>query len=97
MGLIGRLLAASLAAFALTAAGVGAMYLTTAPRFVSLAIEPVSLLLLPGLIVALIAAGGHDFTAEIVAQAAFFFYFVLLYVVFALRDRRASLARRGSR
>jgi hypothetical protein len=97
MGLIGRLLAASLAAFALTAVAVGAVHLTAAPKYISLLLEPLSLLLTPGLVVSLLAAGAHDFSAELVSMAAFFFYFVVFYVVFAHRDKRASLARRGSR
>jgi hypothetical protein len=97
MGLMGRLLAAFWAASALTAGGVGAMYVTTAPKWVSLAIEPVSLFLLPGLVVSLAIAGPHDFSPLWVAAASDTFYFALFYWLFSRWDRRASAFGHGSR
>ena len=56
-----------------------AMYVTAAPKFVSLVAEPFSLLLMPGLVAAVILSGPHDFIPTDVVYLAAIFYFVFFY------------------
>ena len=46
----------------------------------SLLVEPISLLLMPGLLVSLAAAGPHDYKPNLVAIWSFVFYFIFFYV-----------------
>jgi hypothetical protein len=93
-------LAASLAAMALVMAGTAALYVTSAPAWVSLLVEPFSLLLLPGLMVALVTSGSHDFAPEAVFAVSVAFYVGFIYAALlrrAVRRRRAQLRAGGSR
>ena len=72
------LLSAAITALLLLVA-TEAMFVTTAPRLVSLLVEPFSLLLMPGLIVAIALAGAHDFTPGSVVFIAAVFYFAFFY------------------
>ena len=56
-----------------------AMFVTTAPKIISLIVEPFSLLLMPGLVVAILLAGAHDFTPGSVLFVAAIFYFAFFY------------------
>ena len=56
-----------------------AMYVTAAPKFVSLVAEPFSLLLMPGLVAAVILSGPHDFIPTDVVYLASIFYFAFFY------------------
>ena len=56
-----------------------AMYVTAAPKFVSLVAEPFSLLLMPGLLAAVLLSGPHDFNPTDVVYLAAIFYFVFFY------------------
>ena len=73
------------------------MYVTTAPRLISLLVEPFSLLLMPGLVVAILIAGAHDFTPTSVVCIAAGVYFGLFYWALAWRAKAAQSARSGSR
>jgi len=55
------------------------MFVTSAPKIVSLLIEPFSLLLMPGLITSIILAGPHDFSPLSVVYIAAGFYFGFFY------------------
>jgi len=88
---------ATLLTAVLMAVATAAIFVTTAPKWVSLAIEPVSLILLPGLIVSVVLAGPHDFSPWIVVWVSSGLYFVSFYGALWLRARRAAYARRGSR
>ena len=74
-----------------------AMYVTFAPRIVSLLIEPFSLLLMPGLVVAIVMAGAHDFTPISVVCVAAIFYFCFFYLALAWRAKAARFTQPGSR
>ena len=76
-----RLLIAVVSAAALMALAVTAMYVTTAPPLLSLLLEPLSLLLLPGLLVSIVSAGPHDFSPGLVIYVAFGFYVALIYLL----------------
>ncbi len=86
---------ALLLAAAIVALASSAMYVTTAPPLVSLLVEPFSLLLLPGLVVAMIAAGPHDFTAHSVLLWSLLIYAGLSF--FALRRRASARTQRTTR
>ncbi len=56
------------------------LFVSTEREIVALTVEPFSLLLMPGLLVALIVADQHDFSAHIVLVASACFYGVFFYV-----------------
>ena len=78
-------------AAAMSAASIGiaceALFLTHTSRLVSLLLEPFSLLLVPGLLIAFVTAGTSDFSPILVLRVSSVFYF-LLFLVLALRWRR---------
>jgi hypothetical protein len=92
-----RLVLAAAVAAALVAVAVGAMYVTTTPASVSLLLEPLSLFLLPGLVVSIVLAGPHDFSPATAMYVTFGFYVVLFYTLLWRLNRPRSIARRGSR
>ena len=71
---IWRLVCAALLSAVLVAVATAGMYVTTAPRLISLLLEPFSLLLMPGLVVAVMLAGPHDFSPGSVVFIAVVFY-----------------------
>ena len=94
------LLVAGLATIVLMLAGTSALYVTSAPAWVSLLVEPFSLLLLPGLMVALVTSGSHDFAPEAVIAVSAAFYVGFIYVALLRRAARrlsAQLRAGGSR
>ncbi len=96
MGLIlRRTILALLLAAAIVALASAGLYVTSAPAVVSLLVEPLSLLLLPGLVAALVAAGPHDFTARAVVIWSMLLYTAISF--FALRRLALARARRGTR
>ena len=86
---------ALLLAAVIVALSAAAMYAAPAPTAVSILVEPLSLLLLPGLLVALVAAGPHDFTAQAVLASAFLIYAVAFFLL--LHFRAGARTQRGSR
>jgi hypothetical protein len=88
-------LAASLATIVLMLAGTAALYVTSAPAWLSLLIEPFSLVLLPGLVFALATSGSHDFAPEAVIAISAVFYVGLLYAVLLWRASRRRGAQPG--
>jgi hypothetical protein len=74
-----RLALSALLTGALMYVACDAMYFTTAPKLISLLVEPFSLLLMPGLVVAIAFAGAHDFTPISVVCIAAAFYFGFFY------------------
>ena len=86
-----------LLAAVLVSVATAAMYVTAAPKFVSLLIEPFSLLLMPGLVVAVILAGPHDFgPGSVVFIAAIFYCFVFWWILPRI-GKAVQFARSGSR
>ena len=57
------------------------MFVTSAPKALSLLIEPFSLLLMPGLLVAVLLGGAHDFSPLSVVCVAAVFYFGFFFWV----------------
>ncbi len=88
-----RALLATLAGIVLTGLAVAGIFFTTAPEFVSLVAEPFSLLLMPGLIASLIAAGPHDYSPNIVILVSLGCYVVLIFLALTSLARRRRLAR----
>ena len=74
-----------------------AIYVTTAPRLVSLLVEPFSLLLMPGLVVAVLIAGAHDFTPAGVVAIASVFYVGLFYWALGRRQSTTQIGPPRSR
>ena len=74
-----------------------AMFVSTAPKLVSLVVEPFSLLLMPGLVVAIILAGPHDFTPGSVLFIAAMFYFAFFYWALTWLSKPARFTLPGSR
>lgn len=74
-----------------------AMFVTTAPKLVSLVLEPFSLLLMPGLAVSILLAGAHDFTPGSVLFLSAIFYFAFFYWVLTWLSKPARFTMPGSR
>ena len=79
-----------LAAAALVSLATVAIFATAQSALVSLLIEPFSLLLLPGLLISLAAAGPHDFDSRLVVLASFVWYFLLFNLLFYWIARRRA-------
>lgn len=85
-----RLFFASLAtAVTIGLASLG-QFFATAPEWISLTLEPLSLLLLPGFAVALMTAGLHDLDPSIIVQASIIFYLIFFYVWLTWQSRRKA-------
>ena len=82
-----RLLLSALAAAVLLGAAYSGMFVAMAPRLISESVEPLSLLLLPGLVFAIISAGPHDFQPETVFKASALFWFLAAFLFFTWRAR----------
>lgn len=83
----------SLALVSLSLAG---LFVTSAPEFISLLVEPFSLLLLPGVLLSIIPTGDHrDYPPDAAAYASLLFYFIVFYTALWLRERykRRRLSR----
>ncbi len=76
---IWRLAYAALLTAVLVAVATAGMFVTSAPELVSLLLEPFSLLLMPGLVVAVMLAGPHDFSPGSVVFVAAIFYCGFFY------------------
>ncbi len=85
-----RLLLCALLTSAVIGIAYAALFVTTAPAPVSLLAEPFSLLLTPGLLIALAIAGHHDFSPSTVLLASAIFYFVLFFAVLSRRTHTRS-------
>ena len=76
-----RLALSAIVTCVLVGVATAGMFVTSAPKFVSLLFEPFSLLLMPGLIVAILFAGAHDFSPLSVVGVAAVFYFGFFFWV----------------
>lgn len=85
-----RLLLAAVCTSALMALAITGVFLTTVPQWVNLLFEPFSLLLMPGLVVSVLAAGPHDFSPYVVAWVSAGFYFLVFYAWLGWRGRTAA-------
>ena len=65
-------------------------FFATAPEWISITLEPLSLLLMPGFVVALLAAGLHDLDPSIIVQVSIIFYLIFFYVWLSWRSRRKA-------
>ena len=93
-----RLVLAGAAAAAIVGVGSAGLLFTTGPEWASLLFEPVSLLLLPGLLVGIVLASPHDLDPHVVMNGTIVFYFLLFWAVLewrAWRQRRRRRRRRG--
>lgn len=70
-----------------------ALFSTTLPAAVSLAVEPLSLLLMPGLFVALATAGSHDIEPNVILRISAIFYFLFFCIVLLRRPRAHKSSR----
>ncbi len=82
-----RLLLSALAAAVVVAIAYSGMFVAMAPRLISESVEPLSLLLLPGLFVAIVSAGPHDFQPAIVVKISALFWFLVAFLFFSWRAR----------
>lgn len=82
---------------ALVSVATAGMFVTSAPKLVSLLLEPFSLLLMPGLVVAVILSGPHDFSPGSVVFIAAIFYCGFFYWVLPRIAKAVQLERPGSR
>jgi hypothetical protein len=94
--LVARAALSMLYSAVLVGLAVATVFLTTEPPLLSYLLEPVSLLLLPGLMVSLMAAGAHDFNASTVLYASFVWYIVFFYLLLTWRYRRKARLIPGS-
>ena len=92
-----RLVLASLAAAIVVGIGSAGMLFSTGPEWASLVFEPVSLLLLPGLLVGIIVSGPHDLDPHVVMNGTIVLYFLLFWAVLEWRAMRQRRRRRRGR
>jgi hypothetical protein len=78
------------AALAGATVGIGSfgMLFSTGPEWQSLLFEPVSLLLLPGLLVGILVSGPHDLDPHIVLQGTIVLYFLFYWAVLEWREHK---------
>ena len=91
-----RLITAAALTGGLLALSYAGLSVTTAPKILSLIVEPFSLLLMPGLLIALAVAGQHDFSSTVVLTASACFYFMFFFVAIT-RCTRAQHTSGSSR
>ena len=89
-GLVLHLVLAALATGALIGIAMSGMLVAMAPRFISESVEPLSLLLLPGLFFAIASAGPHDFEPATVVKASAIFWFLAAFLFFTWRARNRN-------
>ncbi len=82
---------AILCATVLVAIAAAANFLTSAPKAISLLFEPISLLLMPGLLAAFAIAGPHDYSPTTVVVVSTVFYTAFFYFALSWLSRRRSL------
>jgi hypothetical protein len=74
------LIAAAAAALVIGMASAGLLF-STAPERISLIFEPMSLMLMPGLLFGIYEAGPHDLNPKVILWASGVFYFLFFLVV----------------
>jgi hypothetical protein len=89
-----NMMLAGIATIVVVMIGATAMLFNTAPEWLSLIVEPLSLILLPGLCVGLAGTGPHDLEPHLVVDASVLFYFLLFLFLFQLRTWRRRRRRR---
>jgi len=92
-GFMWRVVLAGVAAAVVVGLASVGMLFSTAPEWLSLIFEPLSLLFLPGLLVDMVQLGPHDLAPAVVVQASVAIYFVLF--LGALEWRATRQRRRG--
>jgi len=93
-----RLVLASVAAAIVVCIGSVGMLFSTGPEWSSLLFEPLSLVLLPGLLVGMVVSGPHDLEPEVVLNGTIVLYFLFFWAVLewrAWRQRRRRRRRHG--
>ena len=85
-----RAACAMLCAGLVVGAAMAANYLTTASKSISLLFEPISLLLMPGLVVSILTSGPHDYSPHNVAVVSLVFYAVFFYAALHWLSRRRN-------
>lgn len=92
-----RVLLSAVLSAVVVAVATEAMFVTTAPKLVSLLVEPFSLLLMPGLVAAILIAGPHDFSPGSVVFISAVFYFGFFYWAVTWLSKPARFTMPGSR
>jgi hypothetical protein len=90
-----RVTQASVATAVLVTVASWAMLFNTAPAWISLIFEPLSLFLLPGLAVSVSMAGPHDLNPNVVVAASVVIYFVCFLAALEYRAYRRRHTPRG--
>jgi hypothetical protein len=89
-----RIVLASLAAGLVVGLGSAGMLFTMGPAWASLLFEPISLLLLPGIIVGMVVSGPHDLDPHVILNGTIVLYF---FTFWAILEWRAWRKRRRQR
>ena len=84
-----RVVAAGVATAVVIGLGSVALLFVRAPAWLSLIFEPVSLLLLPGMMISMKHAGPHDLDPILILKSSVAFYFTFFLAWFELRAWRA--------
>jgi len=87
LSVVRRMLLAAIATAALVSMACAAMLLNTAPKWISLIFEPLSLFLLPGLAVDSLAVSPHDLDPTLVIEGCVVFYFLVFFGFLQWRSR----------
>jgi hypothetical protein len=89
-----RVLLSVLGAGVLMSLASAALFVTSAPKWVSLLVEPFSLLLVPGVAFSMLFTKAHDYTQWEILRGAFGFHVVVLYFLLRWWDGQKGLAQR---
>ena len=89
-----RLLLSGIGSAVLIGAGCAALFVSSAPKWVSLLVEPLSLVLVPGVAYSLTFTKWHDYEEWDILRGAFLFHLVVLYAALRWWDGRRGLAQR---
>ena len=94
MRIVWRVVLSVALAAVLIGVGSAALFVTSAPKWVSLAVEPLSLVLTPGVAISMAFTKAHDYKQWEILRGAFGFDALVVYGLLWWRDGRRSLARR---
>ena len=85
--MVRRLALTAVGSVGLVALGTMASFVTTWPKWLSMSVEPFSLLLLPGVFSSMIFHESHDYVYDRILKGSSEFYVVVLYMLLWRWDR----------
>jgi hypothetical protein len=97
LAVVRRMMLAAIATAAVVLIASAAMLFNTAPKWLSLTFEPLSLFLLPGLAVDALAVSPHDLDPTLVIEGCVLFYFLAFFGFLQWRSRALQRSQKPGR